>query len=37
VLPRFALPASARIKVATNAASLESDNVIGILPGPTRC
>ena len=33
VLPRFALPASARIKVATNAASLESDNVIGILPG----
>lgn len=33
VLPRFALPASARIKVAINATTLESDNVIGILPG----
>jgi Zn-dependent M28 family amino/carboxypeptidase len=33
VLPRFSLPASARIKVAVNAATLESDNVIGILPG----
>ena len=33
VLPRFPLPASARIKVAINATTLESDNVIGILPG----
>jgi Zn-dependent M28 family amino/carboxypeptidase len=33
VLPRFTLPAAARIKVAINATTLESDNVIGILPG----
>src|SRR5687768_1223115 len=33
VLPRFPLPASARIKVAIDATTLESDNVIGILPG----
>ncbi len=33
VLPRFALPAIARIKVAIDATTLESDNVIGILPG----
>ena len=33
VLPRFPLPASARIKVAITATTLESDNVIGILPG----
>jgi Zn-dependent M28 family amino/carboxypeptidase len=33
VLPRFALPASARIRVAIAATTLESDNVIGILPG----
>jgi Zn-dependent M28 family amino/carboxypeptidase len=33
VLPRFALPASARVKVAITATALESDNVIGILPG----
>ena len=33
VLPRFPLPSSARIKVAIHAASLESDNVIGVLPG----
>lgn len=33
VLPRFPLPVSARIKVAIDATTLESDNVIGILPG----
>jgi Zn-dependent M28 family amino/carboxypeptidase len=33
VLPRFPLPATARIKVAVHATTLESDNVIGILPG----
>jgi Zn-dependent M28 family amino/carboxypeptidase len=33
VLPRFVLPASARVKVAIAATTLESDNVIGILPG----
>ena len=33
VLPRFAIPASARIKVAIDAQSIESDNVIGILRG----
>lgn len=33
VLPRFPLPAAARIKVAIDATSLVSDNVIGILPG----
>ena len=33
VLPRFPLPMAARIKVAITAATLESDNVIGILPG----
>ena len=33
VLPRFPLPAAARIKVAVNATTLDSDNVIGILPG----
>ena len=33
VLPRFPLPMSARVKVAITAAKLESDNVIGILPG----
>jgi Zn-dependent M28 family amino/carboxypeptidase len=33
VLPRFAVPASARITVAIDARSLESDNVVGILRG----
>jgi hypothetical protein len=33
VLPRFVLPASARVKVAIQAATLQSDNVIGVLPG----
>jgi Zn-dependent M28 family amino/carboxypeptidase len=33
VLPRFPLPASARVKVAITATTLESDNVVGILPG----
>ena len=33
VLPRFAIPASARITVAIDAQSLESDNVVGILRG----
>ena len=33
VLPRFAIPASARIKVAIDAKAIESDNVIGILRG----
>jgi Zn-dependent M28 family amino/carboxypeptidase len=33
VLPRFPIPASARIAVAIEALALESDNVIGILRG----
>ncbi|MEW6319829.1 MAG: subclass B3 metallo-beta-lactamase [Acidobacteriota bacterium] len=33
VLPRFAIPSRARVKVTIEAASLESDNVIAILPG----
>ena len=33
VLPRFPLPAAARVKVTIDAMTLESDNVIGILPG----
>jgi Zn-dependent M28 family amino/carboxypeptidase len=33
VLPRFAVPASARITVAIDATSLDSDNVVGILRG----
>ena len=33
VLPRFAIPSTARIAVAIDATMLESDNVIGILPG----
>jgi Zn-dependent M28 family amino/carboxypeptidase len=33
VLPRFPIPASARIKVAIDARTIESDNVIGILRG----
>jgi Zn-dependent M28 family amino/carboxypeptidase len=33
VLPRFVIPASARIKVAIDARSQESDNVVGILRG----
>jgi Zn-dependent M28 family amino/carboxypeptidase len=33
VLPRFPIPASARVKVAIDAKAIESDNVIGILPG----
>jgi Zn-dependent M28 family amino/carboxypeptidase len=32
-LPRFPIPASARIKVTIDAKAVESDNVIGILPG----
>jgi Zn-dependent M28 family amino/carboxypeptidase len=33
VLPRFPVPASARVKVAIDAKAIESDNVIGILRG----
>lgn len=33
VLPRFALPAAARVRVTIDAKAIESDNVIGILPG----
>jgi Zn-dependent M28 family amino/carboxypeptidase len=33
VLPRFVIPASARVTVAIDARSLESDNVVGILRG----
>jgi Zn-dependent M28 family amino/carboxypeptidase len=33
VLPRFPIPASARVTVAIDAKAIESDNVIGILPG----
>ena len=33
VLPRFAIPASARIQVAVDAQAIESDNVVGILRG----
>ena len=33
VLPRFVLPARARVKVAIHATTLQSDNVIGVLPG----
>lgn len=33
VLPRFPVPASIRARVAIDAQSLESDNVVGILPG----
>ncbi len=33
VLPRFAIPATARVKVAIDAKTIESDNVIGILRG----
>jgi len=33
VLPHFAIPASARIQVAIDAKSIESDNVLGILRG----
>jgi len=32
-LPRFAIPATARVKVAIDAKTIESDNVIGILRG----
>jgi Zn-dependent M28 family amino/carboxypeptidase len=33
VLPRFPIPASARVKVTIDAKPIESDNVVGILPG----
>jgi Zn-dependent M28 family amino/carboxypeptidase len=33
VLPRFPIPASARVKVAIDAKAIESDNVVGVLPG----
>jgi Zn-dependent M28 family amino/carboxypeptidase len=33
VLPRFPIPASARVKVAIDARSIESSNVVGVLPG----
>ena len=33
VLPRFSIPASARVVVAIDAKAIESDNVVGILPG----
>ena len=33
VLPRFVLPLSARVRVAIHATTLQSDNVIGVLPG----
>ena len=33
VLPRFPIPASARVKVAIDARAIESNNVIAILPG----
>jgi hypothetical protein len=33
VLPRFVLPVNARVKVAIHATTLQSDNVIGLLPG----
>lgn len=33
VLPRFPIPASARVRVAIDAKAIESDNVIGILRG----
>lgn len=33
VLPRFAIPSAARVMVTIDAKPLESDNVIGILPG----
>jgi hypothetical protein len=33
VLPRFAIPATARVKVAIEARTIDSDNVIGILRG----
>jgi Zn-dependent M28 family amino/carboxypeptidase len=33
VLPRFPIPASARVRVALDARALESDNVVGILRG----
>jgi len=33
VLPRFAIPATARVKVAIDAKTIDSDNVIGILRG----
>ena len=33
VLPRFALPSRARVKVAITATTVESDNVIGVLRG----
>jgi Zn-dependent M28 family amino/carboxypeptidase len=33
VLPRFAIPASARVQVAIEAKAIESNNVVAILPG----
>jgi Zn-dependent M28 family amino/carboxypeptidase len=33
VLPRFAVPASARVRVTIDAKAIESDNVIGVLRG----
>ena len=33
VLPRFAIPATARVKVAIDAKTIESDNVVGVLRG----
>jgi Zn-dependent M28 family amino/carboxypeptidase len=33
VLPRFAIPASARVRVTIDAQAIESDNVIGLLRG----
>jgi Zn-dependent M28 family amino/carboxypeptidase len=33
VLPRFPLPSAARVRVAIAATTLDSDNVIGVLPG----
>ena len=33
ILPRFPLPLRARVKVAITATKVESDNVIGVLPG----
>lgn len=33
VLPRFAIPATARVRVAIEATTIESDNVVGILRG----
>jgi len=33
VLPRFAIPVTARVKVAIDARTIESDNVVGVLRG----